>query len=452
MAAALVDIAFDGAERWPTVCDPACGDGVFLLAAATALERRGAPRDHIARHLLWGCDIDAGAVQATRRAVQVWSGVDPGDHVVTGDGLTLAARWCGRFDAVVGNPPFLYQLERASMRRDALPADLEVHARPYTDTAWLFLLVARTLLRDGGRAVLVQPHSILAARDAAPIREELSDDLAGLWWCDDELFDATVRVCAPVLGRATHDVTRWTGRDATPIAGADRPSSSWAPLVPTSAPIVDLCGTSTLAALATATAGFRDEYYGLIPAVVDRCEGDDPLLVTSGLVDVNAMRWGTRPTRFARRRFEHPRVELGRLDGPVARWVHQRLEPKVVVATQTKVVEAAVDLHGRWVPSTPVIAVHAPDADLWRVAAVLSAPAVSAWALAHTAGTALAPDAIKLSARQVLTIPLPPDEAAWARGADALADGDPLAAGAEMGDAYGVDDGVLRWWAGRLPQ
>ena len=36
--------------------------------------------------------------------------------------------------------------------------------------------------------------------------------------------------------------------------------------------------------------------------------------------------------------------------------------PKVVVATQTRVVEAAVDPTGEWIPSTPVVSVHAdPD-------------------------------------------------------------------------------------------
>ena len=115
--------------------------------------------------------------------------------------------WRGRFDAVVGNPPFLNQLERATVRRAAAAACRSTRiAGPYTDTAWLFLVVARQLVRSGGRAVLVQPQSLVAARDAAPVRDAIGDTLEGLWWCDELLFDASVRVCAPVLGSTSASV------------------------------------------------------------------------------------------------------------------------------------------------------------------------------------------------------------------------------------------------------
>ena len=61
----------------PAVCDPACGDGAFLLAAAELLLERGLPRDVVARDLLWGCDIDPAAVAATRGAIVAWSASIP---------------------------------------------------------------------------------------------------------------------------------------------------------------------------------------------------------------------------------------------------------------------------------------------------------------------------------------------------------------------------------------
>jgi hypothetical protein len=96
-----------------------------------------------------------------------------------------------------------------------------------------------------------------------------------------------------------------------------------------------------------------------------------------------------------------------------------------------------------------VIAVHAPPGELFRVAAVLLAPPVSAWATATYAGVALTADAIKLSARQVLEIPLPTNDAAWARAAAAIAAGDVLEAGRLMTSAYGCDGEVTQWWANR---
>src|SRR5436305_1902237 len=74
---------------------------------------------------------------------------------------------------------------------------------------------------------------------------------------------------------------------------------------------------------------------------------------------------------------------------------------------------------------------------------------VSRWASTAYAGTALTTDAIKLSARQVLEIPLPVDGANWDLAAGALAGGDLLAAGELMTIAYGCGEDVTRWWANR---
>jgi hypothetical protein len=457
VAARLVGLALDGLDGLdgaPIVCDPACGDGAFLLAAGELLTRRGLSRARVARDLLWGCDIDQDAVALTRQAIIEWSNVDPADHLVVADGLSVGERWGARFDAVVGNPPFLNQLERATVRRTPLPATLAEFAGPYTDTAWLFLVAALGLARPGGRVVLVQPQSLIAARDAKAVRDAVEPLLEGMWWCDELLFDATVRVCAPVLGpKAGARARRWSGRDASEVASIDWPQRSWSALLALDVPDVDLSGSdATLGTITTATAGFRDEYYGLSAAVIDEPDGDLPLLITSGLVDVGRVLWGARSTRFAGRRLAHPRVDPSLVATPVQRWVRQRLVPKVVVATQTKVVEAAVDVEGAWVPSTPVISVHTDAADLWRVAAVLTAPAVSAWALRHHAGAALNPGAIKLSAGQVLQVPLPTSDSAWQQGAKALAAGRIVDAGDAMSRAYDSGDQVLEWWRSRLPR
>jgi hypothetical protein len=247
-----------------------------------------------------------------------------------------------------------------------------------------------------------------------------------------------------------------------PAVGGDRPAATWSVLITHgSVPEVDLPpAAGTLGDLATATAGFRDEYYGLAPYVVDRAEADDeafPKLVTSGLLDPLRCWWGRRPARFARRRWSAPRLDRAALaegDPSLSGWVEARLVPKVVLATQTRVLEPAVDGAGTWVPSVPVIAVHGASGDLWRIAAVLAAPPVSAWALARFGGAALSSEAIKLSARQVLEVPVPADRRSWCAAADRLRDGGPgsLEAGAAlMTRAYGAGPDVLEWWRRRLP-
>jgi hypothetical protein len=214
-------------------------------------------------------------------------------------------------------------------------------------------------------------------------------------------------------------------------------------------PPVVLDGAHRLGTLASATSGFRDQFYGLSGAVVDEPDGDRPKLVTCGVIDPARCDWGARPVRFARRRWAHPRVDIDALAPPLRRWVDDRLVPKVVLATQTRILEAAIDHDGSWVPSTPVIAVHGGVEDLPAIASVLLAPPVSAWAMTHYGGTALASDAIKLSAKQVGTIPLPTDDEEWRQGAVAVAAGDLEAGAGHMTAAYGCDPAVTGWWTNR---
>ena len=238
------------------------------------------------------------------------------------------------------------------------------------------------------------------------------------------------------------------------------------PLAP--APPVQLQEEPTLGSFCAATAGFRDQFYGLAPFVAEAATVTGPKapLITSGLIDPAHCRWGTRPTRFAGDRWQEPVVDLDalRADGGAAlvTWTDQRLVPKLVVATQTKVLEAVVDAAGEWFPSVPTLAVTAADGRLWEAAAVVLAPPVSAWAFGRHAGAALSSDALKVSARQLLEAPLPTDPGCWAAAVPVLQRASSASSGTEwrtallefaglMCRAYGVGDEVADWWWARLP-
>ena len=430
---------------------------------------------------LHGIDLDPLAVEVTRAALVLWArraGL-VGDEleavaavvaaqVVEGDALHGTWPAEGNLAVVVGNPPFGGQLARTTARgRDEASvarALLGGSAAGYADTAGLFLVRAVAACAPGGRVAMLQPLSFLGARDAGAVRRRLEEQavLEEVWLADERLFGAAVDVCAPVL--------RVAGPLAAPVpvrpgAGhpGDRPEAvtvprdrltragTWAPIVAasTGVPALDLGGREPLGSLARATAGFRDEFYALAPFVADLADPDAPIepgallpalppgsarLVTAGLVEPARTVWGRRTTRLAGTRLRAPVVDVTTLrawaEGPdgdrrLAAWADARLRPKVVVATQTRVVEAAVDDDGSWWPSVPVISVvldpeHDDDETRWLVAAALSAPPVSAWAAERSGGTALAPQALKLSARQVLEVPLPVDRDAWAEGAGLL--------------------------------
>jgi len=139
---------------------------------------------------------------------------------------------------------------------------------------------------------------------------------------------------------------------------------------PTGAPTdAGRAGRGTLADLAAATAGFRDEYYGLVAACREWDgpeDGEPNRLVTVGSIDPLDLAWGRRSCRLGGRQWQRPVVDVDALDGRVGAWVSQRLVPKVVLATQSRILEPVVDRSGRLVPVTPLIAVEAPAASLDR--------------------------------------------------------------------------------------
>ncbi|MEP6659670.1 MAG: N-6 DNA methylase [Acidimicrobiales bacterium] len=412
------------------VLDPACGDGAFLVAAGRRIRERFGIDP---RPCLFGIDVDpVAATVAAQHAT-----------VVEGDGLV--ADLGAPFDVVVGNPPFLGQLRRRTARAEA-------KGDGYADTAALFLDRAITLARpDGGRIGLVLPQSLLAARDAHKIRCRALERSAfrSLWFAPEMMFDdASVHVVVATFergGRAM-PVTRTYGAAFTATGSIEPPLiGPWSTLVAdlVGVPAVEVKTRRVLGDIAAATADFRDQYYGLIGAVSD--DGDGPPLVTSGLIDVGHSAWGDRPARFAKSAYRAPRVTLDRLSPDLRQWATRRLVPKVLVATQTPVIEAVVDARGAWLPSVPVITVT--GADPWSIAAVLSSPVASAWLAARTLGTGLSPAVLRPTARLLMSLPLP--DRPWDVATLFLRDGDVLSAAHAMGDAYGTHDADA-WWRARV--
>ena len=435
------------------VLDPACGTGAFLVPAARRIAEVTGLSLADAVGCVHGIDLDPVAVEIAR--FLLWleapsvSLQELESIVVVGDGLALAPD--ASYDVVVGNPPFLNQL-RTATTRDA-PVE---GVGPYTDTSAVFLLRSATLVRDGGRVGLVQPLSVLAARDATPVRAALDREgmLVSLWASDRPVFDGTpVLTCAPVWER---------GR---PGSGAE-----WSALAAPSfgIPAVTLSADhGVLGDLGPCTADFRDQYYGLVPFVRDAgAEGPKPgerRLITTGLIEPAESTWGRSPTRFAKQRFEAPVVDLEALlaEGSLAAWAASRLVPKVLVATQGAVLEAVVDAEGVWLPSVPTLVCAPPPDRLWHVLAVLLAPPVVAFAAARYLGTGLSARSVKLSAKQLAALPLPENHGAWDRGAEQARRAQQSVSAAErrellvecadaMCAAYAGDHAAaLDWWKDR---
>lgn len=424
------------------VLDPSCGDGAFLAPAAerliAAANQAGAPElaGEIVERCVVGVDINPPAAErCARRLRDLAPGASP--RIMVADALRDGPLLFGdeRFGVVVGNPPYLNQLESATAASRETARRVREWSggvvRGYADSAAAFWLLSTMLLDAGGRCALVLPRSILSTRDAAPVRARVLEgaSLDAIWFDDAPIFDASVRVCAPVIraGAKRSRVERRLGEAFTPIAScAPAHESRWSRLLPDASSVPDVGRAArTLGEIAVATADFRDQHYGLEGFILEddaartRCSGHQvercfPRLVTSGLIERDACVWGQRPTRILKRSWSAPRLDRARIERetPLGPWLRARLVPKVLLATQTRVLEPLLDLRGELVPCVPVITITPkpgdprPDRTLRVIHRSLLSPIATAFAAREYAGAALSPGAIKLAARQVVTLPL----------------------------------------------
>jgi predicted RNA methylase len=471
VALTLTDCAL---TRWgtgaPVVCDPTCGGGAFLVAAAQVLHDRGIDAERIVNELVRGIDLDPGAVYAANAALEMWAhshGVnDPRPQVRVGDVFDSHPGLDGEVDVVVGNPPFQSQLQNSTVRasddRDRLIAMFGEIAAGYVDTSTLMVVKAVQMVRTGGVVAMILPCSVLSAASARPARVWLGEVARpqAVWSPQQRVFDAAVDVCAPLLHLGSFDSKVEVLDDAARVVDTVPWSSmgeSWAPVLATAmgVPFVD-GGGERLGAFVTATAGFRDEYYGLVASAVDSERGDDLKLMTTGLIDPLQSRWGQASATIGGRSFNFARSDASSIDASsrLGRWCERLRHPKTLVAPQSRVIEAVADLHGEYLPLTPVVAVLSDTLSPAHVTAALSAPAASAWLAHRCAGTGMSAQSLRLSAKQLQEIPTPTDTTAWEEAATMIGAGVTKVVALEplLSRLWGPpDEAVTAWWRSRLP-
>jgi len=236
----LDQVAADSGDSY-TVCDPACGSGQFLLAAAermvTAEPERPPRVDRLKQ--INGVDLDPRAARVAAHNLSVWAarrlgGPDAADqldrllgpsfpyllgsNLRVGDALSLessafspAFRWerrfpevfdgpRGGFDVVIGNPPWvshgLRDREGASDEERAyydrlFPAGAQYKLNLYP----LFIELALRICRPGARHGFLVPDSLLAGHHFSRIRDRLLKE------CD--LLELTLLESAPWPGAST---------------------------------------------------------------------------------------------------------------------------------------------------------------------------------------------------------------------------------------------------------
>ncbi len=177
------------------ILDPAMGCGAFLIHVVELLGKpANGDRQTIAQNCVYGVDIDPDAVDIARFAMWAAAGFPENtsdslkSHLICGDALRgeipvpeLTSRdRCEepRFDAVVGNPPYIASKNGidASVRR--------TRVRGQVDTYLLFLSMVfhRQLVRQDGVLSMVLPDPILVRTNAEEVRRILATE-----WCIESI-------------------------------------------------------------------------------------------------------------------------------------------------------------------------------------------------------------------------------------------------------------------------
>ena len=418
------------------IIDPACGTGRLLVAAAQVAESRG-------------LSVTLHGIELEPSLAQVASALLPSADIRCGDALGELDD-TERYDVVLMNPPYRGRLRggdpAATTRSDRLKQRFGDLLGPYADPSTGFLLLGANLLRPGGRMGAIVPVSIASARDAAGARAHLASAFQTLaCWSEPVPFAAQVHTASLVLKKRLADVQEacdWSSRLACASG------------VPTVA--LPSNHVKTISDIASATADFRDEYYALKGHLVECADHDDAVaLLTCGLVDPCRQLHGQRTARVHGQVWVAPGV---RPSADLERLLKDRLVPKVVVATQTGIIESVADPDGCFLPCVPLVRVlpNAAD-DVWRLAATLLAPQCSALAMHRHFGAGRAPSTLRLRAADIGAMPLIPPGASLDRAIDAVkaaqAGTCPVEdAALACGRAWGPDAATaFAWWRTRLP-
>ncbi|MCH2140015.1 MAG: SAM-dependent methyltransferase [Phycisphaerales bacterium] len=471
----------------PEILDPSCGTGRFLIEAGERLVATlpGDPETGWQKigPMLHGYDTDSLAIAWLRGRIAALAGGDANAavNIRLTDALDNDALPSASVDIVLGNPPFGTPLksQSAESTRKRAACHTDVRLPPYADQASIFLLLSAHALRENGRLGMVQPLSFLAARDTQTIRSAIleSTQLDYVWSTDAFIFDAQVHACAIGLRRDGEPAPIQRFRSIPPRACTpcqNYLNEGWAILAAPAFDIPDLPEHSShlkLGQIADATADFRDQYYGLKNAL-EECPGEIPLqaapVVTTGLIDPACCYWSRRSAQLLKKRWHKPIVQLDRLDEAMRNWAKMRLVPKILLPTQTRVLEPCLDLNGHWLPSVPLITVTTQDIDILpRIASLLASPFAALIAIQRHLGLARNPDAIKLAARDVLDLPIPADEQQWIKAGQCFIEAQDAATSTDrdhaleqsasyVHSAFKIDDAIsqdlIAWWRQRLPR
>ena len=190
-----------------SILEPSCGNGIFLEALSPFISD--------------GATITAIELEhqeAKRASERIRRLNKLSAHVLCANFL----EWYldenqkhNRFDAVVGNPPFIRYQYLTKQEQDFSERIFKQHHLPFTKhtNAWVpFVIASLSLLRPGGRIAMVLPAEILHVLHAQALRYFLGQHCKRIIIIDPEeiWFDGTLQGAILFLAEKKHDVKEHT--------------------------------------------------------------------------------------------------------------------------------------------------------------------------------------------------------------------------------------------------
>ena len=170
-----------------SICDPACGDGAFLVdvvdrVCAHASSANGVQPYMQSLEKLTGFDIDVSALRVCESRLNLTvRKYFPEVHIAWNlhriDGIDQRQHepWLGKFDCVVGNPPYVRIQHLEKDRRELIRGGQWACLSGCTDLYMLFYEYGLNLLKENGSLCYITPNSWLKSNSGKKLRDYLNN-------------------------------------------------------------------------------------------------------------------------------------------------------------------------------------------------------------------------------------------------------------------------------------
>jgi N-6 DNA Methylase/TaqI-like C-terminal specificity domain len=404
-------------EGLPTIADPACGGGFFLVAAYQALlEERSeraittAERKQILLDCIYGVDIDPQAVIVTQVSLLLkFLEADPqaelpdlGGNIQCGNSV-IDFDWeqaCipNEFDIILGNPPYV-DSEWMTQYLPEWRRYCTSHYKSATgnwDLFCVFIEKSLMLCRTGGLVSLVVPNKLASADYAAGVRSLLATESRVLLiqdYSQSAVFKAAVY---PLVFVARKE------------AGGEETGETWAiASTPQQADLLHRLRAEfpQLGAIAQVNGAATVAEAYEIQNLIREDPGGELRMVNSGTIDRYCFLWGKKPMRYLGQSYWYPVIGEGeRL--PIKR-LQQARQPKIIVSGMTQRLECALDEQGSVLPgkSTSII-LPFPDCDLYYLLGILNSRLLSFYFKGYFGGNSLHGGYLRIGSPQIRQMPI----------------------------------------------